>query len=102
MFAPTCFRTARKFCRSVLRETSAQVGRVATRLRISAVLATFAIIAAAACAPHVTLGLVPIQDVAPVSRRLSRAPLALVPVDEHSSPAVFWLVHPRAGATSGG
>jgi hypothetical protein len=38
----------RKFWHNVVKETSAQVGRVATRLRISAVLATFAIIAGAA------------------------------------------------------
>src|ERR1700732_4442787 len=56
MFAPTCFCTVRKFCRNVLKETSAQVGRVATRLRISAVLATFAIIAAAARTPRLRRG----------------------------------------------
>jgi len=37
----------RKFWRRVASETSAQVGRVATRLRISAVVATSAIIAGA-------------------------------------------------------
>src|SRR5580704_4017964 len=39
--APTCFCTVRKFCRRVVSDTSAQVGRVAVRLRISAVVATF-------------------------------------------------------------
>jgi hypothetical protein len=38
----------RKFSRNAASDTSAQVGRVATRLRVSAVVATFVIIAAVA------------------------------------------------------
>jgi len=40
----------------VLKETSAQVGRVATRLRISAVVATFAIITGAVRTPRLRRG----------------------------------------------
>ena len=44
------------------RETSAQVGRVAARLRISAVVATLAIIAGASGDPEVTHGLLPCEN----------------------------------------
>jgi len=46
----------RKFWRRVASETSAQVGRVATRLRISAVVATSAIIAGAERTPELRRG----------------------------------------------
>src|SRR5579864_4796520 len=54
--APTCFCTVRKFCRKVVSDTSAHVGRVAARLRISAVVATLAIIAGAPRAPRLRWG----------------------------------------------
>src|SRR5262249_52226065 len=53
---PTCFCTVRKFWRRVARDTSAQVGRVAARLRISAVLATLAIIAGVPRTPRLRWG----------------------------------------------
>jgi hypothetical protein len=61
-FAPTCLCTVRKFCRNVVNETSAQVGRVATRLSISAVVATFAIIAGVARAPTLRWGYSRVND----------------------------------------
>src|SRR5437879_2548127 len=54
--APTCFCTVWKFCRSADSETSAHVGRVATRLTISAVVATLAIIAGGAGVPTLRRG----------------------------------------------
>src|SRR5712671_6329029 len=55
--APACFSTVRKFCRKVMSETSAHVGRVATRLRISAVVATGLDYSGSPERPQVTLGL---------------------------------------------
>jgi hypothetical protein len=55
----------------VARETSAQVGRVAARLRISAVVATFAIIAGVAWATEVTQGLLPLETSKSKSKTLT-------------------------------
>src|SRR5580692_4333251 len=56
---PAFFTTVRKFCCNVVRETSAQVGRVATRLGISIVVATEVDYSGSSARPQVTLGLLP-------------------------------------------
>src|SRR6267154_2934242 len=66
--APACFNTVRKFCRKVMSETSAHVGRVATRLMISAVVATGLDYSGSRAWPQVTLGLLPpVSEVASVA-----------------------------------
>src|SRR5208282_1877184 len=71
--APACFTTVRKFCRRVTRETSAQVGRVATRLMISTVLATGLDYSGSGARAQVTLGLLLCEVQFPVSSFLSGA-----------------------------
>src|SRR5258708_10922579 len=58
--APACFSTVRKFCRKVASDLSAQVGRVGTRLRISAVVATALDYSGSSSRAQVTLGLLPL------------------------------------------
>src|ERR1700723_2762497 len=68
---PAFFTTVRKFCCNVVRETSAHVGRVATRLGISMVVATEVDYSGSGARPQVTLGLLP-SDVLPSPAQISR------------------------------